>query len=60
MRASELRRKLANAGCTFMDGKKHLIICYKGNRSLMPRHPAKEVKTGTVQGIVKRLGIEEL
>jgi mRNA interferase HicA len=60
MKASELRRKLANAGCTFVDGKKHLIIYYKDNRSLMPRHPAKEVKTGTVQGILKKLGIEEL
>jgi mRNA interferase HicA len=60
MKASELRRKLANAGCTFVDGKKHVIVYYKGNRSLMPRHPAKEVKTGTVQGILKRLGIEEL
>ena len=40
--------------------RKHLIIYYKGNRSLMPRHPAKEVKTGTVQGILKKLEIEEL
>jgi mRNA interferase HicA len=60
MKASELRRKLANAGCTFTDSKKHVIIHYRGNRSLMPRHPAKEVKTGTVQGILRRLGIEEL
>lgn len=43
-----------------MDSKKHLIIYYKGNRSLMPRHPGKEVKTGTVDGILKKLGIEEL
>src|ERR1017187_7905109 len=60
LKASELRRKLANSGCTFVDGKKHLIVYHKGNRSLMPRHPAKEVKTGTVQGILKKLGIEEL
>jgi mRNA interferase HicA len=60
VKASELKRKPADAGCTFVDGKKHLIILYKGNRSLMPRHPAKELKTGTVQGILKRLGIEEL
>jgi mRNA interferase HicA len=60
MKASELRRKLASAGCTFMDSKKHVIIYYRGHRSLMPRHPAKEVKTGTVQGILRKLGIEEL
>jgi hypothetical protein len=41
MKASELRGKLANAGCTFVNGKKHVIVY-----SLMPRHPAKEVKTG--------------
>jgi mRNA interferase HicA len=60
LRASELKRKLANAGCTFLDGKKHLIIYYRGNRSLMPRHPAKEIKTGTVRAILKSLGIEEI
>jgi len=43
-----------------VDGKRHLIIYHKGKRSLMPRHPAKEVKTGTVQGTLKRLGFEEL
>jgi mRNA interferase HicA len=58
--ASELRRKLASAGCTFSEGKKHLVIHCKGARSLMPRHPAKEVKSGTVRGILKKLGIEEL
>jgi len=26
----------------------------------MPRHPAKEIKSGTLQGILKKLGIEEL
>jgi hypothetical protein len=42
MKASELRRKLANAGCTFVDSKKHLIIYYRANRSLMPRHPPRK------------------
>ncbi|MGA2118537.1 MAG: type II toxin-antitoxin system HicA family toxin [Bryobacteraceae bacterium] len=60
MKASELKRRLAEAGCTFADGKKHVVIFYKGSRSLMPRHPAKEIKTGTLQSILKRLGIKEL
>jgi len=60
LRANELKRKLANAGCTFTDARKHLVIHYRGNRSLMPRHPAKEIKTGTLQSILKKLGIEEL
>jgi mRNA interferase HicA len=57
--ASELRRKLARAGCTFEDGAKHLVIYHKGKRSLLPRHPGKEIKTGTYRGILKRLGIQE-
>ena len=60
MTASELKRKLAQAGCTFADAKKHLAIYYKGNCTIMPRHPSREVKKGTVQGILKVLGIKEL
>jgi mRNA interferase HicA len=60
VKASELKRKLAKAGCSFTEGTNHLVIHYKGNRSLMPRHPAKEIKTGTLQSILKKLGIKEL
>jgi mRNA interferase HicA len=58
--ASELKRKLAKAGCTFVDAWKHLAVYYRGNCTVMPRHPAKELKKGTVQGILKVLGIKEL
>jgi mRNA interferase HicA len=58
--ASELKRKLAKVGCTFVDARRHLAIYYRGNCTIMPRHPAKEVKKGTVQGILKSLGIKEL
>jgi mRNA interferase HicA len=58
--ASELKRKLAKAGCTFVDGKKHLAVYHKGKWSLMPRHPAKEIKKGTVESILKALGLKEL
>jgi mRNA interferase HicA len=57
--ASELRRKLAKVGCTFEEGTKHLVVYYEGERTLLPRHPAKEIKTGTYRGILKRLGIKE-
>jgi mRNA interferase HicA len=60
VKASELKRKLAKAGCTFTEGTNHLVIHYKDNRSLMPRHPAKEIKTGTLRSILKELGIKEL
>jgi mRNA interferase HicA len=57
--ANELKRKLAKVGCAFEDGTRHLVVYYKGNRTLVPRHPAKEIKTGTYRGILKRLGIKE-
>jgi mRNA interferase HicA len=57
--ASELRRKLKAAGCGFEEGKKHTVIFYQGKRSLMPRHPAKEIKRGTLRGILKQLGLQE-
>ena len=59
MTASELKRKLARLGCTFEQGTKHLIVRYQGNRTLMPRHPSKEIKTGTYQAILRKLGIKE-
>jgi mRNA interferase HicA len=60
LKASGLRRKLAKLGCTFQQGTRHLVVVYKGNATEMPRHPAKELKTGTVRGILKKLGIEGL
>jgi len=58
--ASELKRKLAKAGCTFVGARKHLAVYYRGNCTVMPRHPSKELKKGTVQSILKVLGIKEL
>ena len=55
-----VRGKLADAGYTFADSRKHTVIYYQSARSLMPRHPAKEIKTRTVRGILKKLGIKEL
>lgn len=57
--ANELKRKLARLGCTFEEGMKHLIVYYKRERTLMPRHPSKEIKTGTYHAILKKLGIKE-
>jgi mRNA interferase HicA len=60
MTASELRRKLAKLGCTFEQGSRHITVRYNGKRSEMPRHPSKEIKSGTLRGILKELGIKEL
>ena len=59
MTASELKRKLAKLGCSFEEGARHIWIRYRGSRTLMPRHPSKEIKTGTYRGILKRLGLKE-
>jgi predicted RNA binding protein YcfA (HicA-like mRNA interferase family) len=32
---------------------------YRGRETEMPRHPAKEIKTGTYRGILNKLGIKE-
>jgi len=57
--ASELKRKLAKAGCTFTEATKHLVVYYRGKRAIMPRHPSKEIRTGTYRDILKQLGLEE-
>ena len=58
MTASELKRKLERLGCLVEDGTRHWIIYYRGHRTTVPRHPAKEIKTRTYRGILKDLGIE--
>jgi mRNA interferase HicA len=57
--ASELKRKLERLGCTFTQGTKHLVVHYKENRTLMPRHPSREIKASTYYGILRKLGIKE-
>ena len=58
--ANELKRKLARLGCTFEQGSKHTKVFFRGRVSLIPRHPAVEIKTGTLRGILKQLGIPKL
>jgi mRNA interferase HicA len=57
--ASELKRKLAKAGCTFEQGSKHLVVYYGEKRAIMPRHPGVEIRTGTYHAILRQLGIKE-
>jgi mRNA interferase HicA len=60
MTASELRRKLKGLGAEFEDATRHLKVTLNGKISFIPRHPSKEVKKGTLKGILKDLGIEKL
>ena len=57
MKASELRRWLKKQGCTFVEESRHTRIILGKKISRMPRHPAKELKTGTLDAILKDLGL---
>ncbi|WP_417527142.1 type II toxin-antitoxin system HicA family toxin [Marinomonas shanghaiensis] len=58
MKGSEFRRQLEKLGVEIIQGTNHLKLYYNGNRSIMPRHPSKEIKEGTRRGILKQLGIK--
>ena len=58
MKSSEFKRWLAAQGVTFAPGKgSHLKLALNGKTSVLPMHH-KELKTGTVQGIKKQLGLK--
>ncbi|MGA2740675.1 MAG: type II toxin-antitoxin system HicA family toxin [Bryobacteraceae bacterium] len=52
------RRRLDAQGCRVGQETKYWIGYYQGKRTTIPRHPGKEIKTGTYHGILKQLGIE--
>jgi mRNA interferase HicA len=58
MTANELRRRLLKAGCVVEEGRRHWIVRYRGTRTTVPRHPGKEIKSGTYHAILKQLGID--
>jgi predicted RNA binding protein YcfA (HicA-like mRNA interferase family) len=46
-------------GCSFGTQKgSHLKVYFGGNQTILPMHPKKELKAGTVAGIKKRLGLK--
>ncbi len=55
---NEFKRWLASRGCTFEEGTKHTKVFYRGQWTMLPRHGAKEMKTGTAEGIKKKLGLK--
>jgi mRNA interferase HicA len=40
------------------EGTKHTKVLYKGQWTMLPRHGAREMKTGTAEGIKKKLGLK--
>ena len=58
MKQSEFVRWLSRKGATFTQGKEHVIAHLNGEKAPIPRHPSKELKQGTVEGILKRLKLK--
>ncbi len=59
VKASELRRWLKANGCKFEDGTRHTKVIRDGKVTWMPRHPAQEIKTGTLHAILRDLDMKE-
>ena len=60
MNSSELKRLLKKAGCTFEPGKGGHLVARRGKLwTALPVHGSrKEIPTGTVNGILKDLGLK--
>lgn len=58
MKQSEFVRWLSQQGATFKDGTNHLKVYLNGQQTILPRHPAKELKTGLVEGVKKQLKLK--
>jgi mRNA interferase HicA len=58
VKARELRRWLKKQGCLFVEESRHTRIVLGSKVSRMPRHPAKEIKTGTLRSVLKDLDLE--
>lgn len=58
MKQSEFVRWLSKQGATFQDGTKHLKVYLNGKQTILPRHPASELKKGLVEGVKKQLGLK--
>jgi mRNA interferase HicA len=57
--SAELKRWLEKQGCSFGSQKgSHLKVYSRGKGAILPMHPNKELKTGTVAGIKKQLGLK--
>ncbi|MCX6634529.1 MAG: type II toxin-antitoxin system HicA family toxin [Acidobacteria bacterium] len=56
--ASELKRWLRKRGCTFVEESRHTRIVLGSKVSRMPRHPSKDIKTGTLRSILGDLDLK--
>jgi len=57
--SNELKRWLEKQGCTFVPGKgSHLTVRLGDRITSLPMHGKKELGTGLVNSIKKRLGLK--
>jgi len=58
MNSKQMKKWLEQQGATFEPGRgSHLHVLLNGKRSVLPMHSA-ELKTGTVEGIKRQLGLK--
>lgn len=58
MNSKEMKKWLEKQGATFQEGKgSHLKVFLNGKQSILPMHNT-DLKTGTVEGIKKQLGLK--
>ncbi|MDQ2926129.1 MAG: type II toxin-antitoxin system HicA family toxin [Acidobacteriota bacterium] len=58
MKSAKFKRWLTEQGATFKPAKgSHFKVMLNGKHSILPMH-GKELKTGTLQGIKKQLGLK--
>ena len=61
MKISELIKILKKNGCTFLQNGGRHDVWYSPitkQKLIIPRHGAKEIRTGTAEGILKKAGIK--
>jgi mRNA interferase HicA len=59
MKQSEFVRWLLDQGVRIEDAKKHLKLYANGQQTILPRHPAKELKKPLVEGVKKKLKLKK-
>lgn len=58
MKQSEFLRWLKAQGVETKEGGNHLKLYLNGKQAVLPRHPSKEIATGTLHAIKKQLGLK--
>ncbi len=58
VKQSEFVRWLTKQGATFKQGTNHLKAYLNGEETVLPRHPAKELKMPLVEAVKKKLKLK--